>query len=93
LSPSAPSDERAAARQSDGKHCQKGCDDHRDDKIRSGLPLQLQFQDDGECRGQQDRQVWDYLRDDPRFGDILARQAAWKQIQARLAEEQGSWLS
>lgn len=36
--------------------------------------------------------VWDPLRADPRFQDILARQAAWETEQARLAEEQGPWL-
>ena len=36
--------------------------------------------------------VWDSLRDDPRFQDILARQAAWEKKQAQLAEEQGHWL-
>lgn len=35
---------------------------------------------------------WDPLRADSRFEGLLARQAAWEDEQARLAEEQGPWL-
>lgn len=35
---------------------------------------------------------WDPIRGDPQFEELMARQAAWEEEQARLAEEQGPWL-
>lgn len=35
--------------------------------------------------------AWDPLRDDPRFDDLLARQAAYEEEPARLADEQEPW--
>jgi serine/threonine-protein kinase len=35
---------------------------------------------------------WDSVRDDPRFDALIARQRAYEDEQARLAEAEGPWL-